>query len=205
MQFIPPGPTAPGDKKKVGSGSQTSGTRSPATKDDPPSATSTPGSNTLVASSVNSKSTPNLSALSASAPSQGLQPRKPPVKGPLVRPAPATPLDAAPMPKRRRATIVEGITPKPSPLTIAKKAGSQSPSAVSPLPSAPPAPGSSTGPAANMRKVLPKVLAPAPASVSTQTPKPPVSSVSATSQVVPVPKRATRASLGNGPAALQAK
>jgi hypothetical protein len=61
------------------------------------------GNSSLPASSANSRSTPNLTALGTSAP-----PRTAPIptKGPLVRSAPATPPDGCPHPKRRRATVV---------------------------------------------------------------------------------------------------
>jgi hypothetical protein len=135
--------------------------------------TTKPAPTSLSVSSANSKSTPNLSALSTSAPAQEL-PRKPIPKGSLVRQSPATPLEAAPQPKRRRATIVEGITPKPAPLSIIKKTGSQSPTTSSPVSAVPP-----KTVAQPVRKVLPRTAA------STPAPAPAVQ------------KRATRASLGN--------
>ncbi|WVF66084.1 hypothetical protein IAT40_000823 [Kwoniella sp. CBS 6097] len=75
-------------------------------------------------SSANSKSTPNLTALSTSAPPsahQHLRQTTAPVKananvvnkGPLVRSAPPTPPDGCPQPKRRRATISSPLAKKP--------------------------------------------------------------------------------------------
>jgi hypothetical protein len=153
-----------------------------------------PKPTSLSASAANSKSTPNLSALSTSAPAQDL-PRKPVAKGPLVRQTPATPLDAAPQPKRRRATIVEGTAAKPSPLSLTKKTGSQSPTTSSPVTASPAQ--STRGPAQAVRKVLPRVSAPlAPP------PPPAPAPVLAPAVIAPAPspapqKRATRASLGN--------
>ncbi|WWD16342.1 hypothetical protein CI109_100768 [Kwoniella shandongensis] len=77
-------------------------------------------------SATNSKSAPNLSALSTSAPAHGpthlrqsTTPSTPTgvaantVKGPLVRSAPPTPPDGCPQPKRRRATISSPLAKKP--------------------------------------------------------------------------------------------
>lgn len=60
-------------------------------------------SSLVSSSSANSKSTPDLSSLKT--PSSAL------AKGPLIRPAPATPPDGAPQPKRRRATVVGELSP----------------------------------------------------------------------------------------------
>ena len=74
--------------------------------------------NPLLAASSNSKSAPNLQALSSSAPNpnpgpsghvRALSVATP--KGTLVRSAPATPPDGCPHPKRRRATIVGDMSP----------------------------------------------------------------------------------------------
>lgn len=115
-------------------------------------------------------------------------------------------MEAAPLPKRRRATIVEGTTAKPSPLTIAKKSGSQSPNSVSPVIATTTVPNGPAGSTTNVRKVLPKAPAPVPAPAVPQTPA--TASTAAVSKTPlattqPVPKRATRASLGS--AAVQAK
>lgn len=67
---------------------------------------------TFAQSSAHSKSTPNLPALSASAPGGRAPiaalktPLKISLKSQLVRPAPPTPPDNDPQPKRRRATII---------------------------------------------------------------------------------------------------
>ncbi|WVQ78634.1 hypothetical protein IAT38_000721 [Cryptococcus sp. DSM 104549] len=68
-------------------------------------------------SSANSKSAPNLPALSTSAPANNhLRPTSSITaaapKGPLVRSAPATPPDGCPQPKRRRATISSPLAKK---------------------------------------------------------------------------------------------
>ena len=149
----------------------------------------------LAASSVNSKSTPNLSALSSSAPASGptAGPRKLPPKASLVRQAPSTPLDPGPQPKRRRATIVDGVVPKLSPLLPAnaavKKTGSQSPPTVAGA-RAP----TSTIPAVPRKAPL-KALSPV-ASSGPQTASQTQTSATAPT-MTPIQKRATRASLGN--------
>lgn len=80
----------------------------------------TPPTSTM---STNSKSTPNLLSLSTSAPAPTANHIRPapsgvsaPIngpKGPLVRTAPATPLDGCPQSKRRRATISSPLAKKP--------------------------------------------------------------------------------------------
>ncbi|WRT63914.1 uncharacterized protein IL334_000840 [Kwoniella shivajii] len=85
-------------------------------------------SSSLSTSSANSKSTPNLSALSTSAPSHQVQAKQMAVsnpssttstpKGPLVRSAPPTPPEGCPQPKRRRATISSPLAKKPGTIPI---------------------------------------------------------------------------------------
>ncbi|WVQ93716.1 hypothetical protein IAU59_000793 [Kwoniella sp. CBS 9459] len=124
-------------------------------------------------SSANSKSTPNLTALSTSAPPsahQHLRQTTAPVnantnKAPLVRSAPPTPPDGCPQPKRRRATIS-------SPL--AKKPGVQGMTPVS---------GSHT-----------QAIAPAPTSTANKGSAP----AAGTRMSIAAQKRATRASIGGG-------
>ncbi|OWZ26587.1 hypothetical protein J010_06782 [Cryptococcus neoformans] len=80
----------------------------------------TPPTSTM---STNSKSTPNLLSLSTSAPAPTANHIRPassgvsaPIngpKGPLVRTAPATPLDGCPQSKRRRATISSPLAKRP--------------------------------------------------------------------------------------------
>ncbi|KAK8861734.1 hypothetical protein IAR55_002557 [Kwoniella newhampshirensis] len=100
-----------------------------------------------LSSTTNSKSAPNLSALSTSAPAhapthlrQSITSSTPTaantLKGPLVRSAPPTPPDGCPQPKRRRATISSPLAKKPS--------------AIQPIAPAP-SPGAGQAPAAGTR------------------------------------------------------
>lgn len=143
----------------------------------------------LAASSANSKSTQNLSALSSSAPASGPAhgAKKVAPKASLVRQAPSTPLEPGPQPKRRRATIVDGVVPKLSPLlpanTAVKKTGSQSP------------PSISGAPTTKSTSSLPAVQRKAPLKAT-----PTVTQAQAQSSapaMTPIQKRATRANLGN--------
>ena len=188
-------------KKNGGAAVATAEIKTPSTV---PSASSSNPSSTypspLAASSANSKSTPNLSALSSSAPASGPAPgpRKAIPKATLVRQAPSTPLEPGPQPKRRRATIVDGVVPKLSPLlpanTAVKKTGSQSPPIVSTVPT--------TSTTASIPAVQCKtpLKGPAPNS-SSAGPAPqnqaPTQGQASAPSMTPIQKRATRASLGN--------
>ncbi|WVR03676.1 hypothetical protein IAU60_000671 [Kwoniella sp. DSM 27419] len=136
-----------------------------------PTASST-SSPTLSAGSANSKSTPNLTALSTSAPGgphghvrNGVQlsggaPVPTAVKAPLIRSAPPTPPDGCPQPKRRRATISSPLAKKPGVHSLTPMSG-------------------------------PQAIAPAPAS-ATSVP------AAGTRLSIAAQKRATRASIGGG-------
>lgn len=159
-----------------------------------PTPVSASTSSSLASSSVNSKSTPNLTALSASAPSgPGLrkpQPTTATAKASLVRPTPSTPLDPGPQPKRRRATIVDGVAPKMSPIAAA---AAPAPAASGSASQSPPTSSASTVP-----RILP---APAPAPATRRPPPKTGSAQAQQAAVAPMQKRATRASLGNIPSA----
>nr|XP_019014584.1 uncharacterized protein I206_00667 [Kwoniella pini CBS 10737]OCF53365.1 hypothetical protein I206_00667 [Kwoniella pini CBS 10737] len=112
-------------------------------------------------SSVNSKSTPNLTALSNTStttqqPRQALTGTNTPTtactgKGPLVRSAPPTPPDGCPGPKRRRATISSPLAKKPGVQPLTTTAPSTPTSAASPHKNQPIAPATGSVPAAGTR------------------------------------------------------
>lgn len=86
----------------------------------PPKAT--PSTPALTASSANSKSTPNLTALGnprPNVPTSIPATTSPSVKGPLVRNAPTPTPEGCPQPKRRRATVVGQGPLKPALLALA--------------------------------------------------------------------------------------
>nr|XP_019048964.1 hypothetical protein I302_02744 [Kwoniella bestiolae CBS 10118]OCF27894.1 hypothetical protein I302_02744 [Kwoniella bestiolae CBS 10118] len=135
----------------------------------PPPPPSTAGQLNL--SSVNSKSTPNLTALSTSVPTQGQS--KPPstgnstptTKGPLVRSAPPTPPEGCPGPKRRRATISSSPLAKKPPVNpLTPVGGAKQPQPIAPAPA--PAAGTRMSVAAQKRATRASISGAVPRPVS---------------------------------------
>ncbi|WVQ62449.1 uncharacterized protein L199_000589 [Kwoniella botswanensis] len=131
-------------------------------------------------SSVNSKSVPNLTALSTSAPGPCQNTTKPPgtassgtptTKGPLVRSAPPTPPEGCPGPKRRRATISSPLAKKPQPPINPLTPTTSGPAGIKTQPIAPaPSPGSV--PAAGTRMSVAAQKRATRASISGSVPRP---------------------------------